>query len=148
MRTLLILACAAALAAGSASLAAADSPMQMQVDALMAKWLWAIGHEYVDGYADCYWPDATVLSYDQAGQLTTLTGVKAIRQRQQDWSDQMDFSKIDLNWPEPTRFVPATGDVTVYVYMPKQFPGINTFYYQKRGAEMRILRQIELAYPR
>ena len=147
MRMWFVLAAVAALAAAAPPVMA-DNPPQMQIDALMAKWLWAIGHEYVEGYADCYWPDATVLTYDASGQVTTLTGVKAIRQRQQEWSDQTDFSKVDLAWPEPTRFVPSAGDVTVYVYMPKQFPGINVFYYQRRGTETRILRQIELGYTR
>lgn len=82
------------------------------------------------------------------GQLTTLTGVKGIRQRQQEWADTMDFSKVDLNWPEPTRFIPAVGDISVCMYAPKQFPAINIFYYQKRGSEVRILRQIELTYPK
>jgi hypothetical protein len=136
------------LICGGATAMWADPPTQVQVDALMAKWLWAIGHEYVDGYAECYWSDATVVGYDSMAQFTTLTGAKAIRQRQQEWSDQMDFSKMDLNWPEPTRFIASTGDISVCLYAPKQFPGINIFYYQKRGSEVRILRQLELAYPR
>lgn len=137
-----------ALVAGGVTVVMADSQTQMQIDALMAKWLWAIGHEYVDGYAECYWPDATVVNYDVMGQLTTLTGAKAIRQRQQEWADQLDFSKVDLAWPEPTRFIPAAGDISVCMYMPKQFPQINIFYYQKRGTEIRILRQLELTCPK
>jgi hypothetical protein len=138
----LVLACSGAAATW------AEPPTQVQVDALMAKWLWAIGHEYLDGYADCYWPDATVVGYDAAGRFMTLADAKAIRQRQQEWSDQMDYSKIDLSWPEPTRFSASTGDISVCLYTPKQFPGINVFYYQKRGSEVRILRQVELTYPR
>lgn len=148
MKKAILLAWIIALAAGGITVVMADSPMQVQIDALMAKWLWAISHEYVDGYAECYWPEATVVSYDVTGQLTTLTNAKAIRQRQQEWADTIDFSTMDLNWPEPTRFIPAVGDISVCMYMPKQFPGINVFYYQKRGSEVRILRQIELAYPK
>ena len=148
MKKAVMLAWVIALAAGGITVVMADSPMQVQLDALMAKWLWAIFHEYVDGYADCYWPEATVVNYDVMGQLTTLTGAKAIRQRQQGWADTIDFSKADLSWPEPTRFIPAVGDISVCMYVPKQFPGINIFYYQKRGSEVRILRQIELTYPK
>ncbi len=148
MRTALVLI-AAVLLAGGAAIAGADSPTQVQIDALMAKWLWAIGHEYVDGYAECYWPDATVVTYDRAGQpVATLTGVKAIRQRQQDWADNVDFSKVNLEG-DTTRYLPTDGgDIAMYVWVQKAVPSMGVFYVQKRGSEVRILRQLELVYPR
>jgi hypothetical protein len=124
----------------------AQSSRQIEADALIAKWLWSISHEYIDGYANCYWPEATIETYDNKGQSSLLTGVKAIRQRQQDWADKMDFSKVDVNYPDPTRFVPANGDIYVYSYVLKQFKEIEIFYLQKKGAELRILRQLDLLY--
>ncbi len=131
----------------SAALCHGQSPAQMEADALVAKWLWAIGHEYVEGYANCYWPDATSDVFDKSGQHSVLD-VKALRKRQQEWSDTMDFSKLDLNYPEPTRFVPTGEGLIVYVYVLKQFDEVAVFYFQRRNGELRILRQLDLAYAR
>ena len=127
MRTAFVLACVIVLTAGGVAAAAADASLQTQIDALMTKWVWAIGHEYVDGYAECYWPEATAVTHDRAGQvIATLAGVKAIRQRQQDWSDQMDMSKIDLAG-ETTRFLPSDdGDIAMYIWVQKGFPSMTT----------------------
>lgn len=122
----------------------ADASLQMEIDALMGKWMWALAHEYLDGYSNCYWPDATAETYDNMGQASLLSGIKAIRQRQQGWFDSNDFSKIDLNYPEPTRFLPSSGDIIVYLYIPKQFKLLTIFYFQRRGGEVRIFRQIDL----
>jgi hypothetical protein len=144
MKKTLLLFWALALLAGAVVYARADSPLQMEIDALMGKWQWALAHEYLDGYANCYWPDATAETYDNMGQAFLLSGIKAIRQRQQGWFDTYDYSKIDLNYPEPTRFLPSSGDIIVYLYIPKQFKLLTIYYFQRRGGEVRILRQIDL----
>ena len=95
---------------------AADASPQLEVDTLMGKWLWAIGHENVDGYANCYWPDATDEMYDAKGQSSIVSGAAELRKRQQNWSDNIDFSTVDLRYPEPTRFLPGSGNVCVYSY--------------------------------
>ena len=125
---------------------AAENSPQMEIDALVGKWLWAIAHEYVDGYANCYWPDATDEMYDAKGQSSIVIGSPALRQRQQEWFDNLDFSTLDLKYPEPTRFLPVTGDICVYSYVLNQFKQMEIFYFQKRGGEYRILRQIDLFY--
>jgi hypothetical protein len=125
---------------------AADSSPQLEIDALVGKWLWAIAHEYVDGYANCYWPDAINEMYDARGQSSVVVGVAALRKRQQEWSDNLDFSTIDTRYPEPTRFLPGSGDICVYSYVLKQFKEIEIFYFQKRNGEYRIFRQVDLFY--
>jgi hypothetical protein len=57
MKKTLLLFWTLALLAAAVVYASADSPLQMEIDALMGKWQWALAHEYLDGYANCYWPD-------------------------------------------------------------------------------------------
>jgi hypothetical protein len=126
-------------------LSAAPS-LQVLAEALMQKWRTAISREDVDGYASCYWPDVTNQLYDKKGQSTLLTGVKALRDRQQEWSNNMDFSTFNMAYPEPSRFIPDSGDMCVYAYLLEQFGEMEIFYFQLRGGELRILRQIDLFY--
>jgi hypothetical protein len=146
MKRMFVLICVLAITGGSIGAFAAPSPVQKEIDALMAKWRWAISNEFVDEYIKCYWPEITDQAYDNQGQPSILTGLEAMRQRQQEWSDTLDMSKMDMNYPEPLRFIPASGDIVVYQYVLKQFSEMEIFYFQRRGGEYRILRQIDLFY--
>jgi ketosteroid isomerase-like protein len=146
MKRIMFFLCVLFLATGVPLALSAAPSLQAQADALMQKWRTAISQEDVDGYAGCYWPDATNQAYDKKGQSTLLTGAKALRDRQQEWSNNLDFSTFNMTYPEPSRFVPASGDMCVYAYLLEQFSEMEIFYFQLRGGELRILRQIDLWY--
>jgi hypothetical protein len=146
MKRMMLFLCALFLAGGFPLPLSAASSLQAPADALMQKWRTAISREDVDGYTSCYWPDATNQMYDTQGQSTLLTGVKALRDRQQEWSNNLDFSTFNMAYPEPSRFIPASGDMCAYAYLVEQFSEMEIFYVQLRGGELRILRQIDLWY--
>lgn len=146
MKKMMLFLCVLFLSTGVPLPLSAAPSLQAQADALMQKWRTAISREDVDGYASCYWPDATNQIYDKKGQSTLLTGVKALRDRQQEWSNNLDFSTFNMAYPEPSRFIPASGDMCVYAYLLEQFGEMEIFYVQLRGGELRILRQLDLFY--
>jgi hypothetical protein len=124
---------------------AAQTALQPAADTLMQRWRTAISREDVNGYVSCYWPDATNHLLYSDGEPGVL-GVRAIRERQQRWADTMDCSTLDMNYPRPSRFFPASGDMCVYSYVLEQFREIAVFYMQLRVGELRILRQVDMSY--
>jgi|WetSurMetagenome_2_1015567.scaffolds.fasta_scaffold368379_2 hypothetical protein len=133
------------LALGVPLPAAADPALQAKADALMQKWRTAISREDVNGYVGCYWSDATNNCFDSSGE-PSLLGVNALRDRQQRWADALDSSTLDMNYPKPSRFFQASGNMCVYAYVLDQFSEMAVFYFQLRGGELRILRQIDMSY--
>ena len=146
MKKRVLFLCVLLLAAGVPFVLSAAPSLQAQADALMKKWRTAIGREDIDGYASCYWPDVTHEWYDAKGQPSLLAGVKALRDRQQEWANNMDFSTFNMDYPAPWRFFSDAGDMCMYAYILEQFREMEVFYFQLRGGELRIVRQIDLSY--
>jgi hypothetical protein len=125
--------------------ASADDTAQKALDSLLKQWLQVIMAEDVNGYADCYWPDASIVTYAATGKSSLLEGSRAIRQRQQEWADKLDFSKMVLQYPEPRRFLTTTGgDTYTYVYDMSASGYFEVFEFQRRSGVFKILRQVDL----
>ncbi len=124
----------------------AETTSQAEADAVVARWISSLANENLDGYVSCYWPEAVCEGFNPDGSVSVLAGRKAIGQRQADWFAQWDFAKMDLNYPEPTRFLDPEQGLAAYSYKLKQFSIIETFYFQKRNGELRIVLQIDSFY--
>jgi hypothetical protein len=124
----------------------AETSVQSSNDLLMAKWTKALAQENLKAYESCYWPESVSYTFDATGQLSTVKGLDEIIRRQKSWFDAFDYSSIGFAYPEPTRFLPSMGDISVYLYLQKSFNEIAVFYFQKRNSEVRILTQIDVIY--
>jgi hypothetical protein len=56
----------------------------------------------------------------------------------------VDYESLNLEYPEPERFLPKTGDTPVYVYNYREHKFIDVFYFQKRTGKYRIIHHILL----
>jgi len=125
--------------------ATADDSVQKALDSLVKQWLQVIMAEDMNGYSDCYWPDASIVTYGATGLSSLLEGSAAIRKRQQLWADKLDFSTMVLKYPEPHRFLTATGgDTYIYIYDMSNNGYIEVFEFQRRSGVFKILRQVDL----
>lgn len=125
----------------------ADSALQAELDALMARWIGALENEDTEGMLECYWPEAVSISYDPAGGSELLEGRQAIRESQDAVFAEYDYPSLGLEYPKPARFFPSQDSLPVYIYNYVDFRFIDIFYFEERGGEVRILRHILLIDP-
>ncbi|MBN1834926.1 MAG: hypothetical protein JW820_03685 [Spirochaetales bacterium] len=126
---------------------AADPAAQVELDALMQRWITALLNEDLEGMLECYWPDAVSISYDPAGWSELLEGTEAIRRSQEAVFAEYDYPSLGLVYPEPARFFPQTDSLAVYVYNCIDFRFIDVFYFEERSGELRIRRHVLLVDP-
>lgn len=109
----------------------------------MAKWLHSLTAENIADYASCYWPDATVLTYDTKGAPRMLSGIEAIRANQQQWFDATDYAAMNLTYSAPDRFAEHAPEEWVYIYNNiDRYRYLEAFYIEQRSGEYRIVNQL------
>ena len=110
---------------------------------LMRQWIAALRSEDINGYASCYWPEATLLSYNTNGDSKLLEQVEAIRRNQKMLFDNFDFASMNLTYANPRRIESGSGSREIFVYDNREHNGyIEMFYLEKRSGEFRIVNQV------
>jgi hypothetical protein len=125
----------------------ADSPLQGELDTLMARWIEALKNEDSETLMSCYWSDAVSITYDPSGGSELLEGTAAIRESTETVFAEYDYPSLGLEYPEPERFFPLRDSLPVYIYNYVDYRFIDVFYFQRRSGEYRIVRHILLIDP-
>jgi hypothetical protein len=112
-------------------------------DALMSTWITSLQSENIEGFASCYWPDATLFSFNPNGNSSLLEGVGAIKSNQATLFAAFDYKAMNLTYPQALRFPSMRSAKSIYVYDNRaKFGYIEIFYLEGRSGEYRILNQV------
>ncbi len=125
-----------------------DNQAQGKLDMLMDKWTTSLSSEDIDSMVSCYWPEVLDITYSTNGKSSSRVGIDAVRENQQMLFDRIDYPSLHLNYPEPARFIPESGDLPIYIYDYREKNFMDIFYFEKRSGEYRIIRHILLIMPR
>ncbi|HUX21883.1 MAG TPA: hypothetical protein VMW69_11640 [Spirochaetia bacterium] len=112
-------------------------------DGLMSKWIRALQSEDIGSFASCYWPEATLFSFNPSETSTLLEGVDSIQSNQASLFAAFDYGAMNLSYPKAARFPSRGNNRVIYVYDNRErFGYIEIFYLERRAGEYRILNQI------
>ncbi len=131
----------ASLGGGQAAVSSAQSDAG-DPDRVMQELEEAIRRRDLNAYAACFWEEATLFSVMADGRSLSISGIQAIRDRQEAWlREQGDAAKI-YRFPDPEKLDPASTFLGIpeYIYNDPNAPTIESFQFVQKDGGWKIYR--------